>query len=66
MTQQQYLRQAAKNLLDNPDFRAILEYERRVLTEDMLSATEDKEVLAAKRKYDALIDLAEDITQLGE
>lgn len=62
----QEVKQAAKNLLDNVDFRVMIEYQRRVLADDILSHTEDKEILAARRKYDALVELAEDITQLGE
>lgn len=57
--------QAAKNLLDNRDLHVLMSYVIDNAKEDILLAQEDKEILEARRKYDALRDVAETIDLLA-
>jgi hypothetical protein len=55
----QELKVAARRLLENEDFKLVLNYHSENLAKGVLDSTEDKDILAAHSEYGALRNFVE-------
>ena len=60
------LKEAAKNLLDNPDFSVLLKYRVNEIREDLEFSTETAEILKAHSELNTIKDFAHWIEHIGE
>lgn len=58
------LREAATRLANNEDFRTVMSSYRAVLEDAVLTASDDKDLLASKAAYDAFIDFGSHVSML--